>query len=82
MKEIIVMVYLLVVTIGVPCVPYNGSFLDAAKYNHTSAAPISKDDLPKILQIYGNISTLGEYKISLQYGVYGNVDSLCIKESN
>ena len=49
MKEIIVFVSLLIVTIGVPCAPNNCSFLDATKYNYTSAAPISKDDKPKIL---------------------------------
>lgn len=65
MKEIIVLAYLLVIAIGVPCAPYNGSFLDAAKFNYTSAAPISKDDKPIISQIYNNLSTLGDYKVSL-----------------
>lgn len=80
MKEVIVLICLLGLVLAKPCLPYNGSYLSNTSF--TSAAPIAKDDQPKILQLYGNLSTLGEYKVSLQYGIYGNVDSLCSKDTN
>lgn len=82
MKVIIVLACLLGLGLGKHCLPYNGSLVSAENINFTTAAPIAKEDLPKILQIYGNLTTLGEYKISLQYGIYAYVDSLCNKGTN